>query len=155
MHVSVNVGCQGKSGPGKIHEVILVFFFARPTDPLHERKGDGKRNISLGWPNDKKGLLTFVNLATSAASERSFSTAQRLKTWLRSRINRRFSNLTVLNIHKETTHTVGIPQLTSQKNLPTATQTESVILVLFKYMMYCNFNLFSVTVLLILKAGFH
>ena len=24
MHVSVNVGCQGKSGPGKIHEVILV-----------------------------------------------------------------------------------------------------------------------------------
>ena len=24
MHASVNVGCQGKSGPGKIHEVILV-----------------------------------------------------------------------------------------------------------------------------------
>ena len=23
-HASVNVGCQGKSGPGKIHEVILV-----------------------------------------------------------------------------------------------------------------------------------
>ena len=26
MHASVNMGCQGKSGPGKIHEVILVFF---------------------------------------------------------------------------------------------------------------------------------
>ena len=25
MHASVNVGCQGKSGPGKIHEEILVF----------------------------------------------------------------------------------------------------------------------------------
>ena len=24
MHASVNVGCQGKGGPGKIHEVILV-----------------------------------------------------------------------------------------------------------------------------------
>ena len=24
MHASVNMGCQGKSGPGKIHEVILV-----------------------------------------------------------------------------------------------------------------------------------
>ena len=25
MHARVNVGCQGKSGPGKIHEVILVY----------------------------------------------------------------------------------------------------------------------------------
>ena len=24
MHASVNMGCQGKSGPGKIYEVILV-----------------------------------------------------------------------------------------------------------------------------------
>ena len=24
MHASVNMGCQGKSGPGKIHEMILV-----------------------------------------------------------------------------------------------------------------------------------
>ena len=28
MHASVNVGCQGKSGPGKIHEVILVYTLA-------------------------------------------------------------------------------------------------------------------------------
>ena len=26
MHASLNVGYQGKSGPGKIHEVILVYF---------------------------------------------------------------------------------------------------------------------------------
>ena len=26
MHASVNGGCQGKSGPGKIHEVILVYY---------------------------------------------------------------------------------------------------------------------------------
>ena len=40
--------------------------------------------------------LILVNPATSAAGERSFSTARRLKTWLRSRMNQeRFSNLTV------------------------------------------------------------
>ena len=48
--------------------------------------------------------LILINPATSAAGERSFSTARRLKTWLRSRMNQeRFSNLTVLNIHKERT----------------------------------------------------
>jgi len=26
MHASLNVGYQGKSGPGKIHEVILVVY---------------------------------------------------------------------------------------------------------------------------------
>ena len=58
--------------------------------------------------NDKKVItlckLILVNPATSAAGERSFSTARRLKTWLRSRMNQeRFSNLTVLNLHKERT----------------------------------------------------
>ena len=48
--------------------------------------------------------LILINLATTAAGERSFSTARRLKTWLRSRMNQeRFRNLTVLNIHKERT----------------------------------------------------
>ena len=31
MHASVNVGCQGKGGPGKIHEVILVLLKAPQT----------------------------------------------------------------------------------------------------------------------------
>ena len=49
--------------------------------------------------------LIFVNPATSAAGERSFSTARSLKAWLHSRMNQeRFSNLTVLNTHKERTH---------------------------------------------------
>ena len=41
--------------------------------------------------------LILVNPATSsAADERSFSTARRLKTWLRSRMNQeRFSNLKI------------------------------------------------------------
>ena len=48
--------------------------------------------------------LILINPATTAAGERSFSTARRLKTWLRSRMNQeRFRNLTVLNIHKERT----------------------------------------------------
>ena len=48
--------------------------------------------------------LILVNPATSAASESSFSTARRLKTWVRSKMNQeRFSNLTVLNIHRERT----------------------------------------------------
>ena len=48
--------------------------------------------------------LILVNPATSVAGERSFSTARRLKTWLSPRMNQeRFSNLTVLNIHKERT----------------------------------------------------
>ena len=79
--------------------------------------------------------LIFVNPATTTAGERSFSIARRLKRWLQER----FSNLTVLNIRKE--RTAGFPPLTSQANFPTATQTESVILVLFKYMMYSNFNI--------------
>jgi len=29
MHASLNVGYQGKSGPGKIHEVILVIIIAK------------------------------------------------------------------------------------------------------------------------------
>ena len=45
--------------------------------------------------------LILVNPATSAAGKRSFSTARRLKPWLRSRFNQeRFSNLKVLNIQK-------------------------------------------------------
>ena len=49
--------------------------------------------------------LVLVNLATSASVERSFSTARRLKTWLRSTMTQeRFTNLTILNSHKERTN---------------------------------------------------
>ena len=71
--------------------------------------------------------LILVNPATSAAGARSFSTARRLKTWHRSRMNQeRFSNLTVLNMHKQRTDGLSAI-LTSQTNLPTAAQTESVM----------------------------
>ena len=52
----------------------------------------------------KEVITLCINPATSAAGERSFSTARRLKTGFHSRMNQeRFSNLTVLNIHKERT----------------------------------------------------
>lgn len=46
--------------------------------------------------------LLLVSPATNAVGERSFSTARRLKTWLRSSMNQmRFNNLAILNVHKE------------------------------------------------------
>ena len=64
--------------------------------------------------------LILVYSATRAAGERSFSTARRLKIWLRSRLNQeRFSILTVLNIHKERTDrlsTIDIVNELSDRN---------------------------------------
>ena len=48
--------------------------------------------------------LPLVNPATSAAGERSFSSAQRLKTWPRSTMTQtRFSKLTIPYTHKQRT----------------------------------------------------
>ena len=45
--------------------------------------------------------LIYVNPATSAARKRSFSTARRIKTWLRSKmLQARFNHLAILNTHK-------------------------------------------------------
>ena len=53
--------------------------------------------------------LLAVNPATSAAGGRSFSSAQHLKAWLRSRISdERLSNLAILNGHKQRTDAVCI-----------------------------------------------
>ena len=56
-------------------------------------------------PNVIKFLeLLIVNPATSCTPERSFSTARRLKTWLRSTMtNKRFNALAILQIHKDLT----------------------------------------------------
>ena len=46
--------------------------------------------------------LVLTNGSTSATTERSFSMARRMKTWLRSTIKqKRFNSLVVLNTHKE------------------------------------------------------
>lgn len=59
--------------------------------------------------------LLAVNPATSAAGERSFSSARRLKTWLRSRMGEeRFSNLAVLNGHKQRTDSVCIADVAQE-----------------------------------------
>lgn len=53
--------------------------------------------------------LILVNPATSASGERSFSTARRIKTWLRSTMTQeRFSNLTILISHKERTDRLSL-----------------------------------------------
>ena len=48
--------------------VHSFFFFARPTDRptdrpthLHEREGDGKRNILLGWPKRNLRLMLLLD----------------------------------------------------------------------------------------------
>ena len=53
--------------------------------------------------------LLLVNPATSAAGERSFSSARRLKTWLRLTMTQtRFSNLTILNTQKQKTDKLSL-----------------------------------------------
>ena len=62
--------------------------------------------IATGWselmPNITKiAKLLLVNGATTATPERSFSTARRLKNWLRSSMKqKRFNSLAILNTHK-------------------------------------------------------
>ena len=53
--------------------------------------------------------LLLVNPATSTTGERSFSTAQRIKTWLRAKMSqKRFTHLAILNTHKTRTDNVRI-----------------------------------------------
>ena len=56
--------------------------------------------------------LLIVNPATSCTPERSFSTARRLKNWLRSTMtNRRFNALGLLNTHKELTDNLDLAEV--------------------------------------------
>ena len=51
--------------------------------------------------------LILINPAISCTRERTFSVAQRIKTWLRSTITiKRFNNLSILLIHKELTDSI-------------------------------------------------
>ena len=53
--------------------------------------------------------LLLVNPSTSCTPERSFSTARRLKTWLRSTMkSKRFNNLAILFTHKEVTDAIDL-----------------------------------------------
>lgn len=59
--------------------------------------------------------LILVNSATTASGERSFSTARRLTTWLRSTMTQeRFSNLTILNSHKERTEKLCLVDIANE-----------------------------------------
>ena len=71
-------------------------------DVYKEIKSCAKREPGL-IPNIVHTIkLLLVNPATSCTPERSFSTARRLKTWLRATMkSKRFNSLAVLHIHKE------------------------------------------------------
>ena len=59
--------------------------------------------------------LILVIPATSAAGERSYSTARRLKTWLRSTMTKeRFRNLKILNSHKERTERLSLLDIANE-----------------------------------------
>ena len=59
--------------------------------------------------------LILVNPATSAAGERSFSTARRLKTWLRLTMTQeQLCNLTILNSHKERTERLSLLDIANE-----------------------------------------
>ena len=56
--------------------------------------------------------LLLVNPSTSCTPERSFSTARRLKTWLRTTMtSKRFNSLAVLHIHKDVTDMLNLKDI--------------------------------------------
>ena len=59
--------------------------------------------------------LILVNPAINAVSERFFSTARCLKTWLSSSMNRiRFNNLATLMIHSDRTANIDLDEVASE-----------------------------------------
>ena len=59
--------------------------------------------------------LILINPATSCFPERCFSVARRIKTWLRSTMTtKRFSNLSILSIHKEVTDSINLVNIDNE-----------------------------------------
>jgi len=81
----------------------------------------------------------LVNPATSAAGERSFSTARRLKTWLRSTMTQeRLSNLTILKSHKERTDRLSLLDIANE--FTDLNSKRSEILVSLKHLTYSKYQ---------------
>ena len=60
-------------------------------------------------------MLLLINPATSYSPERSFSTARRLKSWLRSTMtSQRFNGLALLNIHKGCTDQLNLMEVENE-----------------------------------------
>ena len=59
--------------------------------------------------------LILINPATICTTEKSFSVARRIKTWLRSTMkNKRFNNLSILSIHKELTESIDLVDIANE-----------------------------------------
>ena len=63
MLVYQNVGCQGKSGPGKIHEVILVYFIIHQT---HHEKSDWSGAFNQFTIACELGMINSISAADIA-----------------------------------------------------------------------------------------
>ena len=56
--------------------------------------------------------LLLINPATSCSPERPFSTARKLKSWLRSTMtSQRFNELALLNVHKKCTYQLDLMEV--------------------------------------------
>ena len=88
-------------------EMEILQTLTKETSPQHPadlfRVMRSLKEETLLIPNVIKILkLLLVKGATSTTPERSFSTARRLKTWLRSTMSQKqFNTLAILNTHKE------------------------------------------------------
>jgi len=59
--------------------------------------------------------LLLVNPATTATAERSFSTARRVKTWMRSNmLAARFNSLSILHTHKSITDDLNLNDIANE-----------------------------------------
>ena len=92
--------------PGHATKYLRSYFIGE--DSMFWRNPVGGVKVYTSIQNQKKAQtickLPAVNPATSAADERSFSSARRLKTWLLSRMG----DLAVLNGHKRRIDSVSI-----------------------------------------------
>ena len=60
-------------------------------------------------------VLIHVNPATSASGERSFSTARRIKSWLRAKMSlKRFNHVALLNSHKTATDNLRLVDVANE-----------------------------------------
>ena len=60
-------------------------------------------------------VLIHVNPATSASGERSFSTARRIKSWLRAKMSqKRFNHVDLLNTHKTRTDNLRLVDVANE-----------------------------------------
>ena len=98
-------------GPSTFFKAKKSFF----KDFYHKVRGCPKEEREL-MPHIVHAItLLLVNSATSCTPERSFSTARRLKSWLKGTMkSSRYNSLTILNIHKDVTDRLDLKAIRNE-----------------------------------------